>query len=220
MSSLVFPMNLPGMTPKVTVEPYYRTTIQEAVSGKELRVSWWSYPRYKITLEFEFLRTYGSLDELHKMLSSLYRHLGKWDSFLISVPEDNIASAHPFGIGTGVKTAFFLQRSLVPDADLATATSRKYWPVAGDGYEPISDLNGAASIYVDGSLKTPTTDYTIGSSNGLVTVTFVSAPPNNAVLTWAGSYYKRVRLDDDQGTATKFVENFWETKTLKMVSVK
>ncbi len=220
MSSLIFPMNLPGMTPKVTVEPYYKTDIQEARSGKELRVAWWTWPRYKISLEFEFLRTYGSFDELHKMLAPLYRHLGKWDSFLVTLPEDNTVTAQPFSLGTGSQTVFFLQRSLVPDADLPAAASRKYWPAGGDGYEPISDLNGTISIYVNGTLQTLTTNYTISSSNGLVTINFVSAPVLNAVLTWTGSFYKRCRLDDDQGSATKFVENFWESKTLKMISVK
>ena len=182
-----------------------------------MRVAWWTYPRYKYTLEFEFLRTYGSFDELDTLLAMLQRHMGKWDSFLITDPEDNAVSAMPFGKGTGALATFQLQRSRVASASLPAAASRAYWPAAGDGYEPIFDANSAPAIYIDGTLKTLTTHYTI-SATGLVT--FVTAPALNSILTWTGTFYRRVRMDDEGMSHTRFVANFWESKTIKLISVK
>ena len=51
MSSLVFPTII-GADIAVTRTPVYSTSIQTAKSGKELRASWWSYPRYRYTIDF------------------------------------------------------------------------------------------------------------------------------------------------------------------------
>lgn len=78
-----------------------------------------------------------------------------------------------------------------------------------DGFEPVWDVAPGPSIYVDGTLKTLTTHYSI-SNTGLVT--FVSAPSAAAVLTWSGSYYKRVRFADPTMNLERVVRAIWRSE--------
>jgi hypothetical protein len=86
---------------------------------------------------------------------------GVFDTFLFVDDEDDDVVTHNFGVGNGSTTDFQLQRTLVATADLPAPASRSYWPILGDGYEPIFDLNGSPSIFKDAVLQTITTHYTL-----------------------------------------------------------
>ena len=58
-------------------------------------------------------------------------------------------------------------------------------------------------------------DYTL-SAEGLVT--FNTAPPSNAALTWWGSFYKRVRFKEDMAEFKKFMKNLWEAKKVSLTT--
>lgn len=90
MSNEVFPLTLKGLDIKIVRTPVYKTRVQEAVSGKELRASWWSTPRYKYTLTFNFLRQGLNSDEADTLRGFFARHLGSWDSFLLNDPYDDV----------------------------------------------------------------------------------------------------------------------------------
>lgn len=217
MSSLLFPSSLPGLDATISREPYSDTSIQTTQSGRELRSTWWTYPRYRYKLTFSFLRSAAAYLEFQKVFGFVARHAGQFDSFLFQDPEDNAVTAHPFGVGTGSLTAYQLQRTLAADADLNPAATRTYWPVMGDGYEPVFDLNGAPSIYVAGALKSAGTDYALGATGA---ITFTVAPAAGAVLSWTGSYYRRVRFASDQVGADRLVQQCWKTGSIDLVSVK
>jgi hypothetical protein len=71
-----------------------------------------------------------------------------------------------------------------------------YWPALGDGFEPVYEpIWSTVSIFKDGAAQVPGTDFTLGANGGL---TFTAAPANHSALTWSGSYYRRVRSDDDE----------------------
>lgn len=100
----------------------------------------------------------------------------------------------------------------------AATLSPAYWPAAGDAFEPVLDLaNAQPQIFVDGILKTFGSDYTI-SASGLIT--FTAAPAAGAALTWTGSYYWRVRFNDDVTEFNNFLSQLWEAKKVTLVSVK
>jgi len=111
MSSLIFP-SLAGVKMNVRRTPVHATDVQTAVSGKELRTSWQSYPRYRYSVAFEFLRSAASYTEFQKLMNFLSRHSGAYDSFLFTDPEDASVIDHGFGVGNGVATAFQLQRTM------------------------------------------------------------------------------------------------------------
>jgi len=112
VSSLVFPSSLPGFSPVVTREPYSKTVVQEGLSGKEIRSTWWSSPRYRYRVGFEFLRSAAAYAELQQLAGHFARHFAQLDSFLFTDPDDCSVTDHGFGVGNGSTTTFQLQRTL------------------------------------------------------------------------------------------------------------
>lgn len=216
MSNLVFPSTIPGMRIQMSRAPSYSTQTVFSQSRKRYSSTWETYPLYAYSLDFELLRS-GSQVEFQKLFGFYARHFGGLDSFLFTDDEDNTVTAHPFGVGNGSTTDFQLQRTLVASADLAAPASRTYWTGFADGYEPIFDLNSAPSIFDNAVLKTVTTDYTL-PGNGVVH--FLAAPVAGHVLTWTGTYYRRVRFDADTIQASRIVQTFWEARSIRLVSVK
>lgn len=200
MSNLVFP-TLPGLIYPVKKTPSWSTNIQEAASGKETRVNFWSFPKWSWSLTFELLRDKPliSLDELWTLAGFFNKHYGSYDSWLFNDPDDNTVTAQGFGTGDGVTTQFQLART------------------RGGFTEPVKDVNAAPAIYKAGVLQTLTTHYSV-SATGLIT--FVAAPAAAAALTWTGTYYWRCRFLDDTVDFEKFASQMWESNEIKFVSVK
>lgn len=133
MSDLVFP-TLSGQKINIKRRAIYKTKVQESASGKELRASFWSTPRYRYSLTFAFLRSRDSLLEYQTLADFVGRHQGQFETFLFQDPEDYTVTDHLFGIGDGTTTAFQLQRRLVGTVADPTPT---FWPGIGSGYEPV-----------------------------------------------------------------------------------
>lgn len=219
MSALVWPTTIPGLKISMGREEVDDVKVVATQSGRECRSTWQTYPRYRYTLDFELLRS-GAQVEFQRIVGFYSRHRGALDSFLFTDDEDSSVTAHPFGIGDGVTTDFQLQRTLVPSADLSSPASRSYWPAMGDGYEPVFELNSAPSVFKDTGggpvLQVLTTNYTIAS---FAVIRFSVAPAVGAILTWTGTYYRRVRFDSTMST-TRIVSTFWEARSIKLISVK
>ena len=86
----------------------------------------------------------------------------------------------------------------------------------GGFIEPVQNLNGTPSIYLNGVQQT----VGIGnqcqvSSTGLVT--FTTAPASGAVLTWTGNFYYRVRFSADRADFNQFMYQLYELKQLSFV---
>jgi hypothetical protein len=115
-----------------------------------------------------------------------------------------------------------LEEGTEPSQYIPTTTTQimripYYWPSYVDGFEPVTDLAPGLSIYVDGVLKTLTTDYTV-SATGLVT--FAAPPAEGAVLTWSGGYYRRVRFASEGLSAERLVLQLWRLGAIELQSVK
>ena len=195
MSNAVFPA-LPGLGWSVTKTPRFKTSVQQASSGKEIRLALMSYPIWEFTLTFEVLRGANGFSEIQTLMGFFLARLGMYDSFLFDDPSDDTATNSAFGTGDGTTTAFQLTRSM------------------GGFAEPIQNLNSAPSIYINGSL---TTAYTLGSTG---IITFTTAPASGAVLTWSGTFYFRCRFLDDVAEFEQFALNLWQLKKIQFQSVK
>jgi uncharacterized protein (TIGR02217 family) len=157
-----------------------------------------SYPLYTFKLSYEVLRDDVANNELKTLAGFFLARQGQYDSFLFTDPSDHAVTAQSFGTGDGTTTAFQLVRAY------------------GGFSEPVQNVNGAPSIYVNGTLKTVTTHYTL-SSTGLVTFTAGNIPTSGQALTWTGSYYFRVRFTADMAEFSQFLQNLWELKQLEFV---
>ncbi len=95
----------------------------------------------------------------------------------------------------------------------AGSTSANFNPW-GLQLEVASQLN--AYIATVGATAT-VTDYTLSSTGE---VTFAAAPLAAAALTWTGSYYWRCRFDADDMAFEQFMQQFWKTGEVRLITVK
>jgi uncharacterized protein (TIGR02217 family) len=194
MSQAILPV-LPGLTWQNTMAPKFSSKIQTSVGQSEVRAAFSPYPVRHYVLTYNFLRGYGAFTELQQLYGFFCARLGSFDSFLYDDPEDDTVpdtSPGNFGTGDGSTTQFQLGRS------------------RGGFFEPVYNLHSTPKIYVNGILKTVSTDYSI--SGGLVT--FTAAPGNGLALTWSGTYYWRCRFEDDMIDFTEFASLYWEQRKL------
>lgn len=198
MSNAVFPV-LPGLGWGVIKTPNWRTKIQQAISGKEYRTSFYSYPIYNIKLTYEILRADAINLELQQLLGFFNSRNGSWDSFLYTDPTDNLITAQSIGVGDGITTQFQLVRAY------------------GGGTEPVMNVNTITGIYDNGApvlQGTGAGKYTIDSYGF---VTFGTVPVVGHVLTWAGTYYYRCRFDSDAAEFDNFMYQLWTLKSCNLI---
>lgn len=196
MSSSLFP-TIASIKKEIVRTPVFDTTVQRESSGRELRVSRMSSPRYRYSLEYT-LREGSGGDEFRTLLNFFDTHQGSWDSFLFADPKGSAASTYAFGTGDGTTTVFYLKDEM--------------------GDRVGGNLAGAGniSIWKAGVLQTYTTHY----SNDATTakITFVTAPAAAAALTWSGTFYRRCRFDSDSLTMERIVSGYWKAR-VDLVSV-
>lgn len=107
MSDLLILPDFPGMDVAYKRTPLFTTNVQNTPSGREVAVSYESYPRYEWALKFNALRNYLTVAEA-KQLQSLFMLLkGRGDYFLFADPEQNYANG-TIGTGNGTNTQFRL----------------------------------------------------------------------------------------------------------------
>ncbi|MBU3640019.1 DUF2460 domain-containing protein [Polynucleobacter sp. AP-RePozz3-80-G7] len=193
MSNRYFP-TLPGLNWSNKKTPIWSTNIQTSSSGKELRASYFSYPKWQFSLSYEFLRDNGE-DELQALIGLFNQCRGSFDTFLYTDPDDNSVVDQAFGVGDGVTTKFGLVRSYA------------------SCIEPVMATNGTPIIKKDG---TPTTAFT--QTNNLIT--FASPPANGQLLTWSGAFYYKCRFLQDSMDFEQFLYHLWTAKKVEFVSVK
>lgn len=121
MSSQVFP-TLAGIGWSFKRTSSLKTRVQEAISGKETRLADQSSPRYAYDITFDFLRQAGANQQSANFAGQTYNEfqqlegffnarLGRFDSFLLTDPDDNTVIGQPLGAGDGVTTSFQLLRA-------------------------------------------------------------------------------------------------------------
>ncbi len=192
----IFP-NLPGLSWNVQKSPEFNTLSHRAVSGYEVRAALMQYPLWTFSLAYDLLRD-NATNELKTLMGFFLQTQGSFAAFLYSDPADNAVTNQGFGTGDGATTSFQLLRAY------------------GGFIEPVQNLNGTPSIFINGVQQT----VGIGnqcqiSSTGLVT--FITAPASSTALTWTGNFYYRVRFSADKADFNQFMYQLYELKQLSFV---
>lgn len=201
MTNKLFP-TFQGWSWETTKTPQWKTKVDEARNGRETRIQFWSYPRYKIQKVFNFLTDKNvngvtlEKGDIEKLMGFFNSVGGKAEDFLLHDDVENTCSEQVFGIGDGTSTDFQLVRSL-PD-----------W------VEPVQGIVEPPQIFIDGI---ETTAFTC-NANGVVI--FEEAPAAGSVLSWSGTYYFRVRFDDDEIELSRTYEGLWESVEVNFITVK
>lgn len=193
MSTNLFP-DLPGLSWGRKKTPIWSTKVQTSASGKELRASYYSYPKWQFSLAYEVLRDTGE-DEIQALIGLFNKCKGSYGSFFYTDPDDCAVTVQAFGSGDGVAKTFGLVR------------------VYAGFVEPIGAVNGTPMIYVNG---VATTAFTITGN----VITFSTAPSSGSLLTWTGSYYFKCRFLQDSMDFEQFLHKLWNAKKVEFVSVK
>lgn len=203
MSNSVLP-SFPGLAWDSHRYAEWDTFRKESVSGRRVTASNWSYPRWRYKMSFEVLRARQSLTEMQTLAAFFNARNGKADTFLFNDVDDNTATNQGFGIGNGVNKVFQLVRSF------------------GGYTEPVFNLNSVPTIWKNGLLQIPGTDYSVTmlSETGAGVVTFVATPANGDVLTWSGTFYWRCEFTKDELDFQQFMKNLWKLGSFEFQTVK
>lgn len=157
--------------------------------GREVRRLTSSLPRKRWDISLSHRR---KADQ--KKIRNFYTDMqGSLSSFLFTDRTDfESDGVQSIGTGTGVLTTFQLKKTYTNAGSSKTPQVRTI----------TKPKQGTVKIYVDGVLKTETTDYTINYTTGVVT--FVSAPANTKPITAEFEFYFVARFEDFSAE----IENF------------
>ena len=198
MSNTIFPA-LAGLGWTVKRTPLWKTRVQESISGKEVRIADWSFPRWQWQLAYEFLRGDASHAEFQSLAGFFNQRQGMFDSFLYQDADDNAVMGQQLGIGDGAATAFQLVRPL------------------GGFIEPIIAPNVVSSVYLAGVVQAPSS-YSVNAATGILT--FTAAPGSGVAVAADFSFYFRCRFLEDSMDFEKFMRLLWQAKKVGFISLK
>jgi uncharacterized protein (TIGR02217 family) len=228
VQNVLYPPNLPGLAFNVVRRPKGSTDVQPHVSGREVRLGYWTYPLYEWDLTYSVLRdfkpcpNYPILSEL-KLLEGFYLNKqGSLIPFFFSDPDDNFVAGQGLGIGDDVTRSFLLVRTW---GDPSYVTTGGGLPAA-IVTEPIGTVDTVgAKFYLNGLQQTLGVDYSFTGGGAAVTyVTFTTAPPSGVVVSADYLYGFYVRFKDDSLDFEKFSgapgAGFWMVKKLTLVSLR
>ena len=219
MSLPIFPANVRGLTYPQTKASGFNTILQSSPNFCETSIQQAQNPRWTWTFIYEYLKdydvqsglgmTYTDFRTLQGFLLSLGGSAG---TFLYSDPTDN--SVGPALNPVGGTPNLQAQLQVVNDG-----AGNYYSPiqrnVGGQFYEDITDLNGAITVYDNGTLKTLGTDYSVlgpglalpGSSFMGMYLKWAGAP--TGPVTVAFSFYFRCRVASDDAEFTRFMQSLY-----------
>lgn len=212
----IFPTLNPGYS--FTRRPIAgRTGTAVAASGREVRASYWTYPMWEWDLTHEFLpdaATVGTgagvtASDMKDLVGFFLSVHGSGTGFLFQDPDENAVVLQAIGTGDGSTVTFTLVKTFGLGSFIVT--------------EPIGYLNQSVTpnVYVDGVLKTVTTDYTIPvTTPGAQTITFTSAPANGKAITMNMSFYYYVKFKDDTLDFEKLMDKWWTQRKLTLASLR
>lgn len=200
MSNKIFP-EFQGWSIEKTKTPIWKSNVYESESGRETRTQKWSFPRYRIELNYNFITdnsiqsvtlAKGELEKLQGFFNSVG---GNFEDFLYRDDVENHCENQTFAVGDGVSIQFQLVRSL-PD-----------W------IEPVRGIVEAPHIFINGE-ETTAFRY---SNTGLII--FDEAPPAGSLLSWSGSYYFRVRFENEELELEREWDGLWSGE-ISLLTVK
>jgi uncharacterized protein (TIGR02217 family) len=210
MSTTVLP-SLPGLTYPLKRKTMFSNQTQENVSGKEVRIAYWSTPRYSWNLNYSALRQgqlVGTWAEYAQLESFFENMLGGFDSFLYTDADDYQAVNQTLGISDGVLLDYPLVRKF------GTALA----PVLAPNLDQTFTLylNGTAADS-SGYLVTP---WGTSTGTGPGHLLLSAAPTDGVVLSASFQYYFPVRWNDDAMDFEKFLVNCYGLQDVSFTSIK
>ena len=190
--TLAFFPSLDGLEWNITKRHDFKTSVFEALSGKESRVKLRQTPKTTFKLSYEFLIENQDEQQMTELMSFMLNRGGSYEAFLYSDPTDFFVTDHECGVTDG--PSFQLSRTL------------------GGFNEPVQNIPfPPTAIYLNGILQSA---YTITDS-GLISWT--TTPPAGQIVTWTGKYYYRCRFLQDGYDFTQLMKDLYECRDIDFI---
>jgi hypothetical protein len=184
-----------GMTKCMRFNTIAQTT---AAAQGSVYVAAQTYPIYDWTMSVPLLigRWDDPTSEIAQFNGLFGICRGRAGTFLFSDPQDNTVTNSTFGIGDGTSQTFQLTRPIGAFTDI------------------VQNVDGVPAIFVNG---TATSLYTISDKGQ---ITFNTAPPAAAVLSWSGQFLWLLRFKADSiQDMSLFFTNSWQISEIGLESV-
>jgi uncharacterized protein (TIGR02217 family) len=180
------------------------TSIEQNVTGKEVRIAYETYPRYQWDVIYSLLRSDSTNHELQTLLGFYNSRNARFDSFLYTDSDDYSVTLQPIGIGDGSTRTFQLVSTF------------------GGFTQPVLAPNTVSAVYVDGVNQVGFWSVSNWGSTtpGVLTFSSGHAPANGKAITATFTYYFPVRFVDDKLSFNNFMNQLWECKKLSFISIK
>ena len=192
---------LAGRKMESTKTPHFSTGVKSLASGREVRTSFWSSPKWSFNLSYEFIRNRVTQPELSKLWGFFATQLGKFGAWFYQDPYDNTVTGGTLGVGNGTATDFQATRTL------AAATGYAF-------NEAVYAFYLQPTIYING---TPTVAFTVQPWG---VIRFNTAPTAGAALTWSGGFLFVCRFEQDDLATEQMFFDLFSAKGLNFVSLK
>lgn len=225
MSSLFYPLDLPGLTWESTKSPNFSTSMPQGDGGREVRVAIYPVSAWQWKLAYSFVKqgrvgadSQAGLNELMAFYNAVR---AGWDDFLFRDPNDNLVSSpQVFAISDGVTPLYQLSRQITGQSGTMTdiINAVPATPTPPVWISPIYPGDSSVTIYLNG---TPTAfsgianigmnivnDGQIGFGN--LTVGNGAIPTAGTILSWSGNFYFRVKFATDVSEFAEFMLNYWQ----------
>lgn len=203
MSTHVFP-SLIGLEWNVTRDPIWSSQIQDALSGAQTALSFWSYPKWAWKISFSYLPSTATQQDMQTLAGFFNIMQGRFDSFLYQDADDSAIVGQALGTGDGTTLTYQLVRAF------------------GGFIEPILAPHTVSKVYVDGIDQVG--HWTVSNwgtaTPGLITFAGGHAPTAGKAVTADFSFYFPVRFDSDQISFTNFMSKMWSNSSIKFTSIK
>lgn len=205
-SNPVFPStSLPGIGLPVIRTPMWQTMSQQSLAGVDVPNQPWTYPRYRYSLHFEFLRQGTAFQELQNLMGFFSRMGGRYSVFQYDDPQDDATPTdQAFGTGDSTTVAFQLVRT------------------RGSFIEPVFAVNAVTNVKVATVLQGSST-YSV-SNKGVIT--FTTPPALASALTWTGTFLWFCRFDKDEYDFEQFTVSsgaggpLWGLSSMQWTTIK
>jgi uncharacterized protein (TIGR02217 family) len=224
MSNLQFPA-IRGLGWDIKKVPTFNTEVQQALSGREVRLQNFPNPIWEFTLHYEYLlndaktRDDNGNTALETLVGFFLARGGQFDDFLLN--ESDLTGRREDSDYQGQLCMNTVTGTYVGDGN--TKTFQILRNIGGFLEYVQNPANQAASVYVGGALKVVSTDYAIG--NGIIN--FVVAPGNGVAVTADYIFLQRVRFDVGSSRSSKegielnnFYYNLYECSEIQLISVR
>lgn len=201
MSNQVFP-TLPGLGFTFVKRPKFYSQVQWSATYRRTSISYTPYPVFDYDLTVDILRTMTPFSELQTLMGFFTNRQGKFDSFLIDDPDDDLVTDQAIGTGDATTLAFQMVRTY-------GAFVQPVFDIKNSGPTPIVKVAG---VVIDPA------NYTIGyNSSGMLTFAGGHAPGAAQAITATFGYYWRVSFADDTMDFEKFMKYRFQVQGIKLL---